>query len=229
MACGTPVLGAAYGGLKDTLKDGQTGFLMPTWATPGGIRTDWISGVENLCTLLTDDKLRTEMGQAAHERAATEYSYDRCARRLRKAVSEAIATRRAGQARPVRTIAPPAPAPSLEILPPVAKPWGAYEAAVRKYVSGPPPAPTPSSRVCTAAPLDTLTDGRVRLQDPAWPATYRLSAADLLAASCCKEPCRVTDLVEETGLTLERMGQLVELGVLICSSDSHRTCQSCPL
>ena len=68
MACGTPVVGSAYGGLKDTVIPGETGYLMPTWVTDSGMRLDLIQGLDQIVSLLTDPPLRDKMAKAGVQR-----------------------------------------------------------------------------------------------------------------------------------------------------------------
>jgi glycosyltransferase involved in cell wall biosynthesis len=41
MACGTPVIGTAWGGLRDTVRSGVTGHAVRTVVTPVGVKIDW--------------------------------------------------------------------------------------------------------------------------------------------------------------------------------------------
>ncbi|MCA1612644.1 MAG: glycosyltransferase [Acidobacteria bacterium] len=114
MSCGTPVVGAAYGGVKDSVVSGETGFLMPTWVTRSGIRMDLISGLEEATRLLLDREARARMSEAAARRVRGHYTEEACAARLVAAVKRAVERRRAGDSRPV-TMAPPRPPPSHRV------------------------------------------------------------------------------------------------------------------
>ncbi|TKJ31663.1 MAG: glycosyl transferase family 1 [Chloroflexi bacterium B3_Chlor] len=57
MACGTPVIASKVGGLTFTVRDGQTGFLVPS--------DDQRALADKLSLLLTDGNLRRTMGQQA--------------------------------------------------------------------------------------------------------------------------------------------------------------------
>ena len=67
MACGTPVIGAAVGGIKATVRDGQTGFLVPPKDS------DALAG--RLVTLLRDASLRSQMSRNALRRANAHYTW----------------------------------------------------------------------------------------------------------------------------------------------------------
>lgn len=143
MACGTPVVGAVYGGLKDTVLNGETGFLMPTWTTRSGIRMDLTSGSFAVRGLLTDSSLRSRMSAAAIRHTRDQYSFDAFARQLRGAVEKAIASKPAAE--PVTLAARPDRPPTHGLLPAANRPWRLYEQAVSDYVSGPPPVARPES------------------------------------------------------------------------------------
>jgi D-inositol-3-phosphate glycosyltransferase len=66
MACGTPVIASKVGGLTFTVKDGRTGFLVPN--------DDPEALAAKLALLLTDEKLRGQMGGQAAE-LATHYGW----------------------------------------------------------------------------------------------------------------------------------------------------------
>lgn len=74
MACGKPVIGGAHGGTCDIIEDGVNGFLVPY------SDTDKLAHV--LCRLLTDDSLRSEMGERARETVCREYLFERFQNRL---------------------------------------------------------------------------------------------------------------------------------------------------
>jgi N-acetyl-alpha-D-glucosaminyl L-malate synthase BshA len=68
MACEVPVVASHVGGLPEVVTDGETGYLSP------------VGDVDKMATdaarLLTDDKLRREMGQRARDSAITRYRTD---------------------------------------------------------------------------------------------------------------------------------------------------------
>jgi D-inositol-3-phosphate glycosyltransferase len=59
MACGVPVIASRVGGLKETVRDGQTGYLVP-WRCPEPF-------AERLDLLLTNEPLRASLGEEARE------------------------------------------------------------------------------------------------------------------------------------------------------------------
>lgn len=216
MASGTPVVGAAYGGLKDSVVSGETGFLMPTWTTRSGIRMDLLRGLEDAERLLSDPALRARMSEAAVRRVRDHYTEAACASRLVRAVREAVGARRAGAARPVTMAAPrPTPEPA-GLLPPLAQPWEHFQNAVSDYVSMPCPKPGPNSRLKLAAPLLSVGAGLRRLDDPAWPATFSLDESELAEVERYREPV-AAEFTPDDDLGRARLARLVEDGLLICS------------
>ena len=69
LACGTPVVATAVGGIPEQVEDGVTGFLMP----PG----DAEAMAEAIITLLTDDALRMRLGRNAAEDAQRRFTLNR--------------------------------------------------------------------------------------------------------------------------------------------------------
>jgi glycosyltransferase involved in cell wall biosynthesis len=73
MACGTPVIGSAVGGITFTVADGETGYLVPT-RDPAALATQ-------LSRLLRQPALRWQMGRAARARIECEFTWGRVGRR----------------------------------------------------------------------------------------------------------------------------------------------------
>jgi glycosyltransferase involved in cell wall biosynthesis len=71
MACGTPVVASAVGGLTDTVVDGTTGLLVPP-RRPAALAAA-------LHRLLSDETLLQGFGMAAADRARSRYGWDRVA------------------------------------------------------------------------------------------------------------------------------------------------------
>ena len=85
-AAGVPQIAGRSGGAHEAVADGETGMVLDP-ATPG-------AAAEAISALLDDGERRTEMGAAARQRAATAFSYDLLADRLRRAIEEMSAPRR---------------------------------------------------------------------------------------------------------------------------------------
>lgn len=67
MACGTPVVGSAVGGIKQTVLDGETGFLIPPNDPP--------ALAAKLAALLYSKKLRTVMSEEAVRHVQENYTW----------------------------------------------------------------------------------------------------------------------------------------------------------
>ncbi len=93
MAAGRPLIGTAVGGLLDTVKDGETGFLVPP-RDPDALA----AAVRKLAE---DKDLRLRMGKAARSRAVRHYSWARVAEEVEDAY---------------RTVAGHDRVPALEVL-----------------------------------------------------------------------------------------------------------------
>ncbi len=85
MACGTPVVGSAVGGIKTTVLDGETGYLVPP-RDPDAL-------AEKLAELLEDPARRAEFGRRALRRAREHYTWARVAGQVARAYEEVLAER----------------------------------------------------------------------------------------------------------------------------------------
>jgi glycosyltransferase involved in cell wall biosynthesis len=83
MACGVPVVGAAVGGLLDSVVHGTTGLLVPP--------RDPVATAAALRTVLEDDDLRRRLGRAAAAHVASRFGWPRVAE-LTEAVYARLAT-----------------------------------------------------------------------------------------------------------------------------------------
>jgi len=83
MAFGKPVIGGAHGGTLDVIQEGVTGYLV----THGNV--DQLA--DALTHLLTDDRLRDEMGERAKERVRTHYLFENFAGELERVLGSPVA------------------------------------------------------------------------------------------------------------------------------------------
>ena len=79
-AAGVPQVAGRSGGAHEAVANGETGLVLDP-ATPG-------AAAEAIGALLDDGERRAAMGAAARQRAATSFSYDLLADRLRRAIEE---------------------------------------------------------------------------------------------------------------------------------------------
>ncbi len=91
MACGRPVVGAAVGGIAYTIKDGETGFLVPP--------RDPEALAARLRELQAQPALRLRMGRAARRRVEQEFTWPTVAKRT-AALYQGLLAREARGGRP---------------------------------------------------------------------------------------------------------------------------------
>ncbi|MFD8231377.1 glycogen synthase [Streptomyces sp. NPDC059696] len=84
MACGTPVVASAVGGIPEVVDDGTTGLLVP----PGdGFEAGLARAMD---TVLGDPDAARRMGEAGRERAVGEFGWDAVARRTVRLYEEIV-------------------------------------------------------------------------------------------------------------------------------------------
>lgn len=88
MACARPVIGADVGGIKSTVLDGVTGFLVPA--------RDPESLAERLARLQRQPELAQSMGEAGRQRACEHFTWQRVARQVMTIYREVIDQSRSG-------------------------------------------------------------------------------------------------------------------------------------
>jgi len=88
MACGTPVLGVAEGGLRETILHDKTGFLLP-WRPE--------AFAASLQRLATERGLREKMGKCGVDWVRERFTWRRCAESVIEVVEQAISSRDSGQ------------------------------------------------------------------------------------------------------------------------------------
>jgi glycosyltransferase involved in cell wall biosynthesis len=92
MACGLPVVGTDWGGLKDTIEHAVTGFRVPTRITPVGVVLDAGSAWRYARALLEGEDRRRRMGAAARQSAVRRFGLDRFAAEVAAAVERLVVT-----------------------------------------------------------------------------------------------------------------------------------------
>lgn len=90
MACGTPVIGANVGGIKYSVRDGQTGYLVPP--------NDPVVLGERLASLLTQPRLLQRFSQQAVERVKGLFTWRKISAQIAEVYEEVLETRTASPA-----------------------------------------------------------------------------------------------------------------------------------
>ena len=96
LSCGLPVVGSKWGGLKDVVLHGETGFLMETILTDRGPRLEWRSGVQYILHLLSNGPLWREMSRRCRARALSKFSREAVGRTLRRMLEEMVSRKERG-------------------------------------------------------------------------------------------------------------------------------------
>jgi glycosyltransferase involved in cell wall biosynthesis len=99
MACGTPVVGSNVGGIKTTVRDGETGFLVPP--------NDADALADRLAILLRNPALLSGFSRHAVGRANDRYTWDRVTRRLDRIYQRVLSRPRVVPARLAAAAGPP--------------------------------------------------------------------------------------------------------------------------
>jgi glycosyltransferase involved in cell wall biosynthesis len=99
MACGTPVVGAAVGGIKSTVVDGVTGFLVP----PGDPR----ALARKLAVLAQNPMLARALGRGGIRRARSLYTWERVTEQLLRVYVDVVKSSQSTIARPRNLVALP--------------------------------------------------------------------------------------------------------------------------
>ncbi|MFD5160916.1 glycogen synthase [Streptomyces hawaiiensis] len=84
MACGTPVVASAVGGIPEVVDDGRTGLLVPAG---DGFEASLARAMD---TVLGDPQAARRMGEAGRERAVGEFGWDAVARRTVRLYEEIV-------------------------------------------------------------------------------------------------------------------------------------------
>ncbi len=89
-ACGLPIVASEWGGIKDTVIHGKTGFLMQTLLTDNGPRLEWLSGVKYILSLLSDSSLWKAISDECRLHALSNYSFKAVGNKIMEALKDMI-------------------------------------------------------------------------------------------------------------------------------------------
>jgi glycosyltransferase involved in cell wall biosynthesis len=88
MACGTPVVGTSWGGLKDTIVDGETGYKVDTVVTGTGVKVNWWQAVNHIVTVLGGGPEQSRLRPRCRANAYDRYSLTRYGQHLESILSD---------------------------------------------------------------------------------------------------------------------------------------------
>jgi glycosyltransferase involved in cell wall biosynthesis len=222
MAVGIPVVATNYGGLRDTVKHGVTGFLVPTWTTAGGLRSDLECAYRSIRELLLSDTLRERMSIAAYNRAQEEYSFTNFRDRLSRIVLSAVQSQKETHPYPVRHHSLVDDSHNICYLPNSNPHWREIFPATAAYVGDTSLTLADDKIIVPSAPFADLGDGTYHLQDPCWPASYPLTSMQLSICDCCRNGMPFSALKDE--FPLSEIRHLLKVGILTATSSLPGTC-----
>jgi glycosyltransferase involved in cell wall biosynthesis len=81
MACGKPVIGTKVGGMLDTIKDGETGFL---------VEPKNAEEIADRIIILGDENKRAEMGKSAREWVAENFDWMVIGKRYQEIIGDLL-------------------------------------------------------------------------------------------------------------------------------------------
>lgn len=87
-ACGVPVVCTAWGGFKDVIQEGDSGYFVDAVLSKHGMRVDWATGADRVLALLRQPELRAQMGQYATIYAREHFSIAALSTSLANVVEE---------------------------------------------------------------------------------------------------------------------------------------------
>lgn len=90
MSTGIPVIGTAWGGLKDTILHNEVGFSIDSWVTTNGIRFDTPAVIDAVKCLIENKTLYTQQCQRARERSVDIYNLRRYAEHLTQLIKTTL-------------------------------------------------------------------------------------------------------------------------------------------
>lgn len=88
MACGTPVVGTNWGGLKDVIVDDETGYKVSATMTASGVKVNWWEAVSKIVSLLQNESKYPQLRRKCVDIAHNKYSLSRYGENLRSILAD---------------------------------------------------------------------------------------------------------------------------------------------
>ncbi|WP_430409964.1 glycosyltransferase family 4 protein [Kordia sp.] len=222
MKCGTPVIGTAYGGLKDSIVHQKTGFLLDTWSAASGIRSAYYEGLEFIKELYHDTALKEKVTNNCLERAEKYYSFQSCAQNLVDIINISANTELA--ASNMEGNLDFVPYEENNYLPNVKPSWNYYKKVAQIYCN------TSIENIKFSNILSlqtfsnyTIQDNEITFQDPAWPLQIPFTNQTKEIIDACKEGIDYDELQTKLSFKLDTNAllKLLSIGALVYSQ--HKT------
>lgn len=203
MACGTPVVGTNWGGLKDTIVHGETGYKVSTVATSAlGVKVNWWEVVCRVLSLLEDEDEAARLGRRAAEHARENYSFAPFSRAVDSLISDCEGLTEGG-GEPLETTAfaeefwrecPPLRG-SLPFYRYSPRAYQLYRELITPYAGAMPDdgggaALAPDDLLCLASPASTNDDGSLSVDDFIFPFTIKPPEAHAATVGSALEALR---------------------------------------
>jgi glycosyltransferase involved in cell wall biosynthesis len=193
MACGTPVIGTSWGGLKDTIKHGETGYQVSTLVTDSGVKVNWWEAINRIADLLNDGNTLRQLSERSQAHAFENFSRVRYSARLELILTDSIKSTMGSEPLEITSFARQfwgqcqyrlfSPPPyhrgpqAFELYKGLIAPFtGATESVV--------PAKKPIEQhqlLVLAAPIQ-IQDGMIKIDDPIYP--FEFTIPDVYRESC---------------------------------------------
>ena len=245
MACGTPVVGTQWGGLKDTITDGVTGYQISTTLTPIGVKIDWWEILNKIVYLLRDEELRNRFSHSCIEHAIKKYDLMEFSENIEAIISELMTMKEMK-----RESIKPTPfgaeywirtAYNLQAKPPYRRgprSYQLYQELIAPYTGTPDGSYSqlqelnPEDILILAAPTSQKNEKSITISDPLYPAevkipdTHREEVCEILRIMS-KEPAikvnRLTSLLLRANPAPSGgLAWLVDTGILLRSRSGQR-------
>jgi glycosyltransferase involved in cell wall biosynthesis len=97
MACGTPVVGTDWGGLKETILDGVTGSKVSTFVTGAGVKSSWLEAAGKVLDVVRRNRANRKMSESCRREAVERYSLEKYAQDLADLLASAASARCPGE------------------------------------------------------------------------------------------------------------------------------------
>lgn len=214
-ACGVPVIGNAWGGLKDMNVAGTDSLFLPTYLTQTGLRSHYFEAVQHAVRLL-------DRGNELRRPAVT--SLTEFSNELKNIVDDVFQNSRAEDSRAIPEFRSlewkgtlPFPVHERAWLPEYMQDWETLAPFSAFYASSPIPQLELNDQPTLSGALTPDEKGNLALDDPCWPACYDISDAREILDQCnghnsIEMICRRSRRSPEDGLKLFQT--LCEMGVI---------------